>query len=595
MNNREIMVENEKFTGTPDELIKEIGKSVDDKKSDKKQINEKVKKIFEEEEVVRSMKVENVENIIEIIKKMMTIKTLEKDNKIVEHIKNANNLMDENHKKDDLVKFLEYIENKPSNNVIVIANKDLKIIVREIRKIKKFKNDELLKCITRILSNEMLGIGDKLFKLGEKLKAKKAEEETKKNDEEETKKKDEEEAKKKAEKIKPEEETKKDKKESEKDAVSVAMFNCYKKASELGHNEAIWQVGRCYEGGKGADLDDKKAKEYYTLAEREKKYYYNNLKELYEKWKYHNYISNRNSIIASVICLFSIVIGVFLFVNKSEAEKDENIVSTAIYGSGSTLTLVGSLTSLKTLFKKFKDNKEDLMQIGDLIKQLEEKGKLDDKKLENISEYQFNLDELRKHEKLNPLYFLGKLNRHMEYMLICRTILVSLMSLVFVILTIISIFILIVYPGNGNKIFQDMDIILMAFSSFSLWCIISIRICMQIFIPGVIEQDNINIEKFSNKIKIDNICQTIGLKKGWVWYRWFGIYFWVDPSQISWSDMKTSSLKLFKIFVFWFFFPTFAFIGLVSTNKRLKRIQMRDSELEEINRILFGLPVIIII
>ena len=41
------------------------------------------------------------------------------------------------------------------------------------------------------------------------------------------------------------------------------LFSTKKKAVELGHTEAIWQLGRMYEFGIGVDVDEDEAFYYY--------------------------------------------------------------------------------------------------------------------------------------------------------------------------------------------------------------------------------------------------------------------------------------------------------------------------------------------
>ncbi|CAB4411138.1 unnamed protein product [Rhizophagus irregularis] len=342
--------------------------------------------------------------------------------------------------------------------------------------------------------------------------------------------------------------------------ISKVIFNYYKLSAELGHNEATWQVGCCYDEGKGVIMDKKKAKKYYILAEREKEYYFNNLKKEFKRWKDYNYRSNRNSIIAMAICLFSIALGVVLLIKKSDIE---GIVSTAVIGSGSTVTLVGSLASLKTLFK---DNKEDITQAVNTLAGIPNETDINEK---IVTKFHFDLDELRKKKESNPLCFMENLNRHMQYMLICRTILVSLVSLVSIILTVVAIS---VVASNHNKkikdddIFSNMIITLISFSVFSLWCTICVGICLQILIPKMIEQNNSSLSslKYEKDIKLGDI-----LKKN-----------------------RISNKILLIIFLVTFFIIGLVKLKLSFGQIKIKGISMREEELEEINRILFGLPII---
>ncbi|CAB4412325.1 unnamed protein product [Rhizophagus irregularis] len=275
---------------------------------------------------------------------------------------------------------------------------------------------------------------------------------------------------------------------------------------------------------------------------------------------------------------FQIALGVVLFIKKSDIE---GIVSTAVIGSGSTVTLVGSLASLKTLFK---DNKEGITQtvntLAGIPNETDTNGKI-------VTKFHFDLAELRK--ELNPLRFMENLNRHMQYMLICRTILVSLVSLVSIILTVVAIS---VVASNRNKkikdddIFSNMIITLISFSVFCLWCTICVRICLQIIIPKVIA-DVTTIAKEAKEAKENNEQNSSSsllekYKKDYVFKDIF------KKSSLSNKILLISFLNHFHYYCL-------VELSLSFDQIKIKRISMTDEELEEINRVLFGLPTITVV
>ncbi|CAG8509352.1 8743_t:CDS:1 [Racocetra fulgida] len=86
----------------------------------------------------------------------------------------------------------------------------------------------------------------------------------------------------------------------------------------------------------------------------------------------------------------------------------------------------------------------------------------------------------------SPLRFVKKLNKHINHMMLRRTIFVSLMACSFIILTVINIFFIFNNSGNsGGSMFHHMTIILIAFSCFSLFEVIIVVICTKLYIPEV--------------------------------------------------------------------------------------------------------------
>ncbi|CAG8601224.1 3177_t:CDS:2, partial [Dentiscutata heterogama] len=91
----------------------------------------------------------------------------------------------------------------------------------------------------------------------------------------------------------------------------------------------------------------------------ERKYTLIKLNKSVEKWKHLRASSFQRLVVAAAICIFSLGIGCYLYISDKDSIKSsmKRIVSTSVFGAGSTGILVKSLTSLKTLFTKKKDEK----------------------------------------------------------------------------------------------------------------------------------------------------------------------------------------------------------------------------------------------
>jgi thiol-disulfide isomerase/thioredoxin len=155
-------------------------------------------------------------------------------------------------------------------------------------------------------------------------------------------------------------------------------------------------------------------------------------------------------------------------------------------------------------------------------------------------------------------------------------------SLVSIILTVVAIS---VVASNHNKkikdddIFSNMIITLISFSVFCLWCTICVGICLQIIIPKLTDVAKKAKEKENNEQNNGNNSLLEKYKKDYI------LKDILEKSGISEKILLMS------------FLITFIIIGLVELSLpfdqiKIKRISMTDEELEEINRVLFGLPII---
>ncbi|CAG8726720.1 10260_t:CDS:2 [Dentiscutata erythropus] len=170
------------------------------------------------------------------------------------------------------------------------------------------------------------------------------------------------------------------------------------------------------EGKKDQPKAEEEKKDEENILLRENEFLRNKICEDFKKWKKLNYNATKQSIISTVTCIFFCAIGVFLYIteNNQLGIKIKNIVSTSVIGTGGTLTLFGSLASLKALFKEISDHKKDFDSLVNYFRRSP-----DDDKIE-ISSFAKGVD-LEVHAKQQKLIsrFLIKINRHMQYMLLC--------------------------------------------------------------------------------------------------------------------------------------------------------------------------------
>ncbi|KAF0518310.1 hypothetical protein F8M41_016811 [Gigaspora margarita] len=332
-----------------------------------------------------------------------------------------------------------------------------------------------------------------------------------------------------------------------------------------------------------------------ALLHKENEYLMKKITEELTTWSNNNTNSAKYTVISIVISTIALLFGVILYIFEKSNYKQEikNIISTSIIGTGGSVTLLGSLVSLKELFKRASEGAKDFENTLKSFKALFQ----DDDKVDQIDEKEIKkIKELEDHLKdQKQIYiFLDGLNKHMQHMSICRSISVSITSLMFVMLAIISVFYLLF--NDDDTIFIKIDIFLISFSAYCLFYSICVMICIQIIIPSVTEKmlDPNYLESFekycstrdiSEEDKFKRYNSTISLKDllGFLSYR---IY------KESWLIGIIDSIKYIT---FLLFLSCFILIGLISVeipsfNVIIKRISVGKIEFEGINRVRYGLP-----
>ncbi|CAG8592760.1 21608_t:CDS:2 [Gigaspora rosea] len=271
-----------------------------------------------------------------------------------------------------------------------------------------------------------------------------------------------------------------------------------------------------------------------ALLQKENEYLMKKITEELTTWSKNNIKSAQYTVISIVISVIALLFGVILFIFEKSNYKQEvkNIISTSIIGTGGSVTLLGSLASLRNLFQQSGEGAKDFQKTLDSFNALfKEEGvkdnedKIVQRKIKKIKELE---DHLKDQKRI--YIFLDALNKHMQHMSICRSISVSIISLLFIMLAIISIFYLIF--NDDETIFDEIDIFLITFSAYCLFYSICVMICIQIIIPSVTEKmlDPDYLESFekycstkdiSEEDKFKRYSSTISLKDllGFLSYR----------------------------------------------------------------------------
>ncbi|KAF0430275.1 hypothetical protein F8M41_005556 [Gigaspora margarita] len=91
-----------------------------------------------------------------------------------------------------------------------------------------------------------------------------------------------------------------------------------------------------------------------TKDSSEDKYYFNQLKEVYNDWKKLQSSYNNNFVVFVAACITSVTIGIVFSISdpNTMGSLSKKIISAVISGLGGTATLLGGLLSLKTFFAK---------------------------------------------------------------------------------------------------------------------------------------------------------------------------------------------------------------------------------------------------
>ncbi|KAF0442574.1 hypothetical protein F8M41_003650 [Gigaspora margarita] len=194
-----------------------------------------------------------------------------------------------------------------------------------------------------------------------------------------------------------------------------------------------------------------------ALLRRENEYLTKKIKEELSTWRKNNYESAKHTVISIVISSLALVFG-------------------------GSLTLYGSLASLKNLFKEVNENAEEFKNTMETFKSLYQN--TEPQQESSVKVIEEHLEDYYKDQK-KVFEFLEGLNKHMHHMLICRSITVTITSLVVLMLAIVSIFYLII--NSENDIFEIIDILLICFSAIILYHSICVMICIQLIIPHITE------------------------------------------------------------------------------------------------------------
>ncbi|CAG8682924.1 32151_t:CDS:2, partial [Gigaspora margarita] len=154
------------------------------------------------------------------------------------------------------------------------------------------------------------------------------------------------------------------------------------------------------------DLSQKAPKRRMSWDER--KFNFIELHRHFDKWKKLKTLYLHCSIISGVICIFSLAIGVYLFIEKSDSLQSYTvtIITTCVLGTGSLGTFAKSLTSLKGFITENNDKKDD------------KKIDTENSSIDNIIERSRRncpkkLDSLEK----SPLLFMKQLNQNINVMM----------------------------------------------------------------------------------------------------------------------------------------------------------------------------------
>ncbi|KAF0518311.1 hypothetical protein F8M41_016812 [Gigaspora margarita] len=339
-----------------------------------------------------------------------------------------------------------------------------------------------------------------------------------------------------------------------------------------------------------------------VLLQKENEYLMKKITEELSTWSDNNAKSAGYTIVSIVISAIALLFGVVLFIFEKSSYRQEvkNIISTSVIGTGGSVTLLGSLASLKHLFQQAseetKDFEKTLESFQELFKEPKKEGdnvnkenEIDKKKIKKIKELENHLEDQKK------IYiFLDELNKHMQRMSICRSISVSITSLIFIMLAIVSIFYLLF--KEDETIFKKIDIFLISFSSYCLLYSICVMICIQVIIPSVTEKmlDPDYADSFENYCSTRDISDEEKFKKykskvsltdllGFLFYR---------IHRESWFISIIDSIKCIVFILLLFCFVLIGLISLEIPSFKLiiKRISMGKIEFEGINRVRYGLP-----
>ncbi|CAG8605854.1 10330_t:CDS:2, partial [Gigaspora rosea] len=299
-----------------------------------------------------------------------------------------------------------------------------------------------------------------------------------------------------------------------------------------------------------------------ALLKQENEYLMKKITEELTTWNKNSVKSAHFTLILLVISAITLFFGSVLLILEETGYRNKinDIIFTSVYGTGGSVTLLGSLAFLKNLFQYSSEG----------IKEFEK----------TLESFTTSFQEPKK----------DGLNKHMNHMTICRCIIVSILSFILITSTIASLIF-----KKDEEMQHDVDNLLAMFSSNLLLYSISVMITVEIIIPSVTEKmlDPDYQESFENYCLTNDISEdekfkmynsTISLEDllGFLYYR-----IRKEPLPIKIIDsIKCITFLSFSISIL---------IGLISIEipsfkVKIKRISAEKIELEGINRAHYGLP-----
>ncbi|CAG8580725.1 16520_t:CDS:1 [Cetraspora pellucida] len=333
------------------------------------------------------------------------------------------------------------------------------------------------------------------------------------------------------------------------------------------------------------------------LLQKENEYLLGKINEELKEWKKNNYESAKATVISIIVSSLSLLFGVFLFIFEKStfAQEFKNTISTSVIGTGGSVTLLGSLAGLKNLFKEANEQTEEFKKVLDMFKRTEDETKGEsatDEYVQKLEEHYMDQKRIYK--------FLEGLNQHMRFMSICRTVIVTITSLAVLMLALVSVFYLVL--SDDEFIFEIIDILLIICSSLILYYSICVMILIQFIIPfsteemlaetkwtdskdgsndDPTEETNDSTNKAKKKKPFGAYDAEVDLRD------LLKFFFHKIKSENNWLSKL---IKIIELIIFVLFMGCFFMLGLMSLNLKLRRIAIGNSELEGINRVIYGLP-----
>ncbi|CAG8552893.1 254_t:CDS:1 [Acaulospora morrowiae] len=290
-------------------------------------------------------------------------------------------------------------------------------------------------------------------------------------------------------------------------------------------------------------------------------FYFVKLRKKFRKWEKLQSLSYVNLIITALVCLTSLIVGVFLLVSTKNVveSKARNTLSVIFSGIVSTFSLSGCLASLKNLIFRSKLDtmkklyaEENELKVTRCVKDWEPRGENEVPTKPGRDDEIYNRKEL---------YFMSKLAENMRRMLIFRILWAILFSIILTALAGFSIYILL--TDDNNDIFLLIDKYLIIVSSVFLLIILNVFFLIKVIIPRLVSE--LYEYTFDDKIKILELYK----KK---------------------KDKSTTFKVLSILFGVQILSLSFAIGMLVPIGFKIRRTQMTEKEMNIIMQRLSGIP-----